>query len=124
MDQRRLKVLSIYFLRIIICFVLIWVPAYTMFIVSYMSGITRPIIGLVLSFVWKLGPAYAVGILLLSIQAIVSTSLALMKPDERGAVLNLLTLSVCCNNKKNKKAATPQIKRNRTGKLHLNREVF
>ena len=96
-DHRRLKVLAIYFLRIGVVFTLIWIPGYILWYFSFLPNIKHPDTGTTLIN----GPIYAVAILFFSLQAIVSTSLALMKPDVRRAVLNLLTLSVFRNNNNN-----------------------
>jgi len=96
-DHRQLKVLAIYFLRIGVVFTLIWIPGYILWYISLLPNIRHPGTGTILIN----GPIFAVAILFFSLQAIVSTSMALMKPDVRQAVLNLLTLSVFRNNNSN-----------------------
>jgi hypothetical protein len=99
-----LRELSLYFFRIIVVFLVVWLPAISLMVATgpvrtrdiikfsqelYFNGVNH---------INELRPSlYTAGLLLCSIQAIISTGLALTKADVRKSVINLLTLSYCCH---------------------------
>jgi uncharacterized membrane protein (DUF485 family) len=89
-SDRHLKTLAIFFLRIVFVFIVIWAPAYILWGIDVFNNSAV-----------SYGPLFAVSMLLISIQAILSNALAIMKPDVKGAVLDLITFSVCCSSNSN-----------------------
>jgi uncharacterized membrane protein (DUF485 family) len=89
-SDRHLRTLAIFFLRIVFVFILIWAPAYILWGIGVFNN--SPV---------AYGPLFAVAMLLISIQAILSNTLAMMKPDVKKAVLDLINFSVCCNSNSN-----------------------
>ncbi|MGK3740185.1 MAG: hypothetical protein ACI90V_007033 [Bacillariaceae sp.] len=89
-SDRHLRILAIFFLRIVFVFIVIWCPAYILWGIDKFNNSAV-----------SYGPIFAVSMLLISIQSILSNALAIMKPDVKEAVLDLITFSVCCNSNSN-----------------------
>ncbi|OEU05879.1 hypothetical protein FRACYDRAFT_257659 [Fragilariopsis cylindrus CCMP1102] len=91
----RLRELSLYFFRIIVVFLVFWLPAISLMVISgYVRS--RDIRDYVENPSSYINPKlFPIGLLICSIQAIVSTGMALTKTDVRKHVLDLLSLSYC-----------------------------
>jgi hypothetical protein len=90
-----IRELAFYFLRIILVFMLFWLPSTVLLTQSGWIR-TRDRIKYNEDTDKYNKLLYPIGMLLCSIQAIVSTGIALTKTDVRKSVLDLFTLSYCC----------------------------
>ena len=94
--DRALKVLAIYFLRIVFAFILFYIPIMVMSImhgVRYSSGDSE----------WtdkSKKPLYAYQFIMMSLQSLFTCYFALKKPDVKRMVLDLFTCC-CCNDRNN-----------------------
>jgi hypothetical protein len=107
-SDKHLKNLAIYFLRIIITFVVTLIPAGVCFFIAFQPSISRQDGNVEIQT-----STLAIGYILLSLQAILSTLLSFLKPDIRQLTTNLFTTTssnvvklfycccYCCYNKNN-----------------------
>jgi hypothetical protein len=92
----RLREVSLYFFRIIVIFLVIWLPSIALMLWNGPVR-TRDLVQFERESVTKQPhfSLYPAGLLLCAIQSIVSTVMALTKTDVRKCVMDLLTLSYC-----------------------------
>jgi len=103
-EDKRYKNLAIYFLRIVVVFILIWVPA----TVIGMIHLAVPVkTGYGDGMVFKINsdesvpPLYAIMMIMISLQALLTVIMALLKPDVQKMVTNLFTGCCCYHDESN-----------------------
>jgi hypothetical protein len=91
--DKHLRVLSVFFLRILLVFLITYIPAFVLVTLSYTASYTtNDTID---------GPQYASACLLYLLQPILSSTMSFLKPDVWAMVKGTLTCSVFCNNNNN-----------------------
>jgi len=102
-EDKRYKNLAIYFLRIQVAFILLWVPI-TIIMLVYILPVTIDYgYGVVLKINSheSVPPLYAIMMIMISLQALLTVIMALLKPDVQKMVTNLFTGCCCCHNESN-----------------------
>ena len=98
--DQRYKNLALYFLRIVIAFLLLWVPTSVLVIlhllpvqIGYADG-ASPVFAMYANE--SVLPVYAISMILISLQALLTVVMALLKPDVQTMVMELFTSCCCC----------------------------
>ena len=101
--DKRYKYLAIYFLRIVVTFIILWVPGTVMAILHLLPVKTGYGDGIFFAVYTNesMLPLYAITMIMLSLQALLAVVMALLKPDVRKMVTDLFIGCCCCYDKTN-----------------------
>jgi len=101
--DKRYKYLAIYFLRIVVAFIILWVPTTIIAMIHLIPVQTGYADGLVFTMYTyeSVLPLYAISMIMISLQALLSVVMAVLKPDVQKMVTDLFTGCCCYHDKLN-----------------------